>query len=570
MYQEISHVRDDFSLLVSIVAESYGPDFFSYIQKNSQNEEIRRKYMVRTPDGYGLYDSTLRQPFNGAYILACADRVVKEKEEKDFKSRFARKAKSDLRAYLDLKAKREAELEELYTRPYEDIAVEEFLEKLPGPQVEEILEPEKDTPMDTSDATAEAAHSPPGETADSAKVETPDVPMKTEAPEGSPHTEGSPQGEESESKDEHMGATEEVNDDATDKESKDEHMGATEEVNDDATDKDKQRLVDTAEYKEFIMDGYRLERKSPLVLLKDQRNGYGYTGFFHTGIRDIEVDPVGFFKVQHMGWRVAAPPHAYQKFHLSETELFKQVCRMLPIYDRRPERLDYVFRSGDVRSTLDDRLMAKASDVREAALEVQENLLQKVKELHESGNPATREELLNAMLHLFLSAGVDEEEVGDLSLDKTPNSQLFRYGLGEDGPVPIYTSKTKYTALILNLGNFVRGRKKKAPSTFSDYIEYDSSGDSRGALIKSIAQSKSHLFMLCEATNVTQGEKDFLYARGWQTIQNNSGDILIGSRTNLVGSSLTRLAGSTLVGEAHAHLPLTYMIVEIIYGKLCP
>ena len=89
-------------------------------------------------------------------------------------------------------------------------------------------------------------------------------------------------------------------------------------------------------------------------------------------------------------------------------------------------------------------------------------------------------------------------------------------------------------------------------------------------MIKSIAQSKSHLFMLCEATNVTQGEKDFLYARGWQTIQNNSGDILIGSRTNLVGSSLTRLAGSTLVGEAHAHLPLTYMIVEIIYGKTLP
>ena len=65
----------------------------------------------------------------------------------------------------------------------------------------------------------------------------------------------------------------------------------------------------------------------------------------------------------------------------------------------------------------------------------------------------------------------------------------------------------------------------------------DSSGDSKGALIKSIAQSKSHLFMLCEATNVTQGEKDFLYSRGWQTIQNNSGDIIIGSRTNLMGSS---------------------------------
>ena len=326
---------------------------------------------------------------------------------------------------------------------------------------------------------------------------------------------------------------------------------------------DKKGLVDTAEYKEFIKDGYRLERKSPLVLLKDQRNGYGYTGFFHTGIRDIEVDPVGFFKCNI--W-----VGVWQLHRMPKIELFKQVCKMLPIYDRRPERLDYVFRSGDVRSTPDDRLMAKASDVREAALEVQENLLQRVKGLHESGNPATREELLNAMLHLFLSAGVDEEEVGNLSLDKMPNPQLFRYGLGEDGLFPSTPPRPNIPALILNLGNFIRGRKKTAPSTFSDYIEYDSSGDSSGALIKSIAQSKSHLFMLCEATNVTQGEKDFLYARGWQTIQNNSGDILIGSRTNLVGSSLTRLAGSTLVGEAHAHLPLTYMIVEIIYGKTLP
>ena len=57
--------------------------------------------------------------------------------------------------------------------------------------------------MDASEATAEAAHSPPGETADST-VETSDVPMKTEAPEGSPqeevsgvkveHAEGSPTG----------------------------------------------------------------------------------------------------------------------------------------------------------------------------------------------------------------------------------------------------------------------------------------------------------------------------------------------------------------------------------------
>ena len=326
--------------------------------------------------------------------------------------------------------------------------MEEFLEKLPSPQVEEILEPEKDTPMDTSEVTAESAHSPPGETADST-VETSDVPMKTEAPEGSPL------GEESETKDVHMDVTEEeVNDEMAGKASSPQEEEAMPDIsphtedegelhdqgiwgkcktvadpeaykatkdaeaqNEDAFENleksnDKKGLVDTDEYKEFIRDGYRLERKSPLVMLKDQRNSYSYTGFFHTGIRDIEVDPVGFFKVQHMSWRVAAPPHAHQKFHLSKTALFTQVCKMLPIYDRRPGRYDYVFRSGDVRSTLDDRLMAKASDVQEAALEVQENLLRKVRELHESGRPATREELLNAMLHLFLSAGVDEDEVG--------------------------------------------------------------------------------------------------------------------------------------------------------------
>eukprot|EP00439_Symbiodinium_sp_Y106_P049039 s5925_g6.t1 len=492
VYQEVSHVRDDFSLLVKIVAESYGPDFFSYIQKNSQNEEIRRKYMVRTPEGYGLYDSTLRQPFNGAYILACADRVLKEKEEKDFKSRFARKAKSDLRAYLDLKAKREAELEELYTRPYEDIAVEEFLEKLPSPQV--------------NDETTDKEGSPQEEES------MPDISPHTED-EGELHDQGIWGKCKTVADPEAYKATKDAeaqNEDAfenLEKSNDKKGLVDTDEYkefirdgfrqNEDAFENleksnDKKGLVDTDEYKEFIRDGFRLERKSPLVMLKDQRNGYNYTGFFHTGIRDIEVDrhPKKFHVVYPTAHR--RPPHAHQKFHLSETALFQQatfaapsmtgswprhrVCKMLPIYARRPGRYDYVFRSGDVRSTLDDRLMAKASDVQEAALDVQENLLRKVRELHESGRPATREELLNAMLHLFLGVGVDEEEVGDLSLDKMSNPQLFRYGLGEEGPVPIYTSTTKYTALILNLGNFVRGRKKSAPSTFSDYIELDTGG----------------------------------------------------------------------------------------------
>ena len=214
--------------------------------------------------------------------------------------------------------------------------------------MEEILEPEKDTPTDASEVTAESAHSPPGETADST-VETSDVPMKTEAPEGSPQgevsgvrterAEGSPLGEESETKDVHMDVTEEeVNDEMAGKASSPQEEEAMPDIsphtedegelhdqgiwgkcktvadpeaykatkdaeaqNEDAFENleksnDKRGLVDTDEYKEFIRDGYRQERKSPLVMLKDQRNSYSYTGFFHTGIRDIEVDPVGFFK----------------------------------------------------------------------------------------------------------------------------------------------------------------------------------------------------------------------------------------------------------------------------------
>eukprot|EP00439_Symbiodinium_sp_Y106_P042543 s169_g5.t1 len=69
--------------------------------------------------------------------------------------------------------------------------------------------------------------------------------------------------------------------------------------------------------------------------------------------------------------------------------------------------------------------MEKASNVKETDLEVQEALLEKAKALSERGNPASREELMNAMLHYFLGAGVDEEEIGDLSLEKMPIPKLW-------------------------------------------------------------------------------------------------------------------------------------------------
>ena len=227
--------------------------------------------------------------------------------------------------------------------------------------------------------------------------------------------------------------------------------------------------------------------------------------------------------------------------------------------------MDVVDRSGDVTSTLNDRLMEKASDIRASALEVQEALLGRSRSsvqaaIQQPGRSfSMRCSAISCQLGLM-------KMISETSLEKMPSPSLFRFGLAEDGPIPIYTSKSKYAALILSLGNLSRGRKRTGPSAYSGLIDYDSTGESRGALVKSIAQSKSHLFMLCEAAGISKDELDFIYSRGWQTIQSISGDILIGSRTNLVGSSLKRLAGSTLVGVAHSHLPLTYMIVEISWG----
>ena len=82
-----------------------------------------------------------------------------------------------------------------------------------------------------------------------------------------------------------------------------------------------------------------------------------------------------------------------------------------------------------------------------------------------------------------------------------------------------------------------------------------------------LARSKSHLFMLSEASEINDGERRFLHERGWMTLSNKHGDILIGSRVNDVESSMKRLAGSAMAGVAHEALPCSYMMVEIIYGK---
>ena len=110
-----------------------------------------------------------------------------------FTSTFGKKAHADLIAYEALRAKRAREVDELYTRPFEDFVVEEFISNLPGPTIEEV-----DEPMDQATGSADAApaDSPSGEMAgvEEAKQEpaseTPmdvdETPMDTDAPGGSP------------------------------------------------------------------------------------------------------------------------------------------------------------------------------------------------------------------------------------------------------------------------------------------------------------------------------------------------------------------------------------------------
>ena len=641
VWTELNAVRKDFTTVVSAVSQVYGPDFFGYIQKNMANLHIRRLYKIRTPEGHTLFDSSLRERFNAPLILAALDKQFKLMGVGGFTSTFGKKAHSDLIAYEALRAKRAKELDELYTRPFEDLVVEEFISNLPGPTIEEV-----DVPMEQADGSEDVAKADSsfGEMADATKAEaesapvdsshgemtgveeakpepdsaTPmdvdEAPKDTEAPGGSssgevPETTWFPPtldpddprrpeptdpktadypgsssfGEEpipemnfsADASNDHDNLYEQgiwgktktrVDPGAFEVEFK--ATVDVEEANEQAFEKysgekEKETLSDTSDFRLFHEVHHLEERMSPLMKLSNQISGYDKCGLYHD---DIRLHKINGFKVQHMHFRKEAPYHPHRKYGFSEEDLMDSVCQMEPIYNRRPAKMDVVFRIGDYRSTLDDREMARASAAREQALELNQQLLFRLRELNESRRSASREELMNAMLHYFLAAGVDDTELGDLSLERMPKP----IGPAEEGPVPIYHSRSRYTALILNLGSFARNRKRTAPSAYADIIDYDVSGESAGPLLKSIAQAKAHLFLLCEAGELNESDLRFLHSRGWETQRNPNGELLVGCRTNCQESSMRMLAGSTLVGVAHAHLPLTYMIVDINQGKTLP
>ena len=91
---ELGYVRKDFSFLCTVITEAYGPNFFSYITRHSQDVELRKKYRIVSAEGYPLFGSTLRESFNAASLEWALSET--EGQHKDFKSAFARKAKSNL------------------------------------------------------------------------------------------------------------------------------------------------------------------------------------------------------------------------------------------------------------------------------------------------------------------------------------------------------------------------------------------------------------------------------------------------------------------------------------------
>ena len=147
-----------------------------------------------------MYDSSLRELWNASLVLAALEKQFKVMGVGSFTSVCGRKAHADLVSYENLRAQRAREIDELYTRPFDDIVVEQCISNLPGPTIEEL-----DEPMEQAGGSAEAApaDSPSEEMVgvEEAKQE-PDssVPMDTDAPMDTDVPEGSPSGEVSDAK----------------------------------------------------------------------------------------------------------------------------------------------------------------------------------------------------------------------------------------------------------------------------------------------------------------------------------------------------------------------------------
>ena len=252
------------------------------------------------------------------------------------------------------------------------------------------------------------------------------------------------------------------------------------------------------------------EACSPVKLLRSQKHGGPHGGFYHDNCRN---DPITDFKLWHMTYRMGdvrnfPPQHPCEKYRAHETYVFQAMARMDPVYMNRKSKNDIVFRAGDLRSTFDEELLEKSSDAGKRTEEVDKMLYEK---LLSSGG--TRQELQNAMLHYFLACKITAEEAGDLVLEDEIAYHKGNADTVADGP-PVYTSKDTLSILTVNLGNFIRGRKNTVPEKFAQCLD-NKDHTQVGALVKSLARSKSHIACVLEASNIHIEEAAYLVRHGW-------------------------------------------------------
>ena len=314
------------------------------------------------------------------------------------------------------------------------------------------------------------------------------------------------------------------------------------------------------EFRHYREGKLEKEDRSPIKLLRSQKHGGPHGGFYHDNCRN---DPVTAFKLWHMCCRMESrdfpPQHPCEKYRASETKVFQAMARLDPVYMGRKSKNDIVFRAGDLRSTYDEELLEKSSDAGLRVGNAHKKLYEKL--LPEGG---TLQELEN-VLHYFLACKITAEEAGDLVLE---DEQAYHQGNTDimlDGP-PVYTSKDTLSILTVNLGNFVRGRKKTVPAKFAQHVD-SKEYDGVGLLAKSLARSKSHIACVLEASNVGYNEMTYLCRHGWYTQTDMGRDSMIMTRTNQAGAYIEHLAGPMCEPDVHQYLPLSYWAVEIRYGK---
>ena len=237
--------------------------------------------------------------------------------------------------------------------------------------------------------------------------------------------------------------------------------------------------------------------------------------------------------------------HPVQKYGCTERLLWDCMKRLDPVYMNRVPKGKIIFDAGDVRSTIDDNLLEKSSTAAQRADSLRQELLGKLEDVR-----GTRSNLQNAswrrvrpqlkeptasgrsywgsskmfevpavtcgkaLLHYFLSCGINKEEVGEIILDDavaTRAMELRERDRADDGH--IYTSKNSLGFLTVSLGNFVRGRKNIFPAVYAALIdERDSAGV--GPMVQSLARSRSHLILLNEASQLLDSEIAYLGDNG--------------------------------------------------------